>query len=482
MRHTDKNLSKISRDQLKNPFHIIAIIFLTFGMTLPSTVFSADRTNYRETCIVIPFDSDPGIDQSKVALLRSRFSLLMQQVEEYDVIPTYRVDTSLSQRHFNRRLYSSIQSASAAAGTMLGARRVIYGTVSRQDNTYFLTTTLFDVEKNKPLRQVRSKYKGSLDDFVRLAPIDNIATLMQRNFQSLEGDKVLDRQKPEKKIKQRPSPKKETTDSKGENWLWRSIRNTSQQTREFCARLKNNCPEYLKNTREYLRGRLEVGTRIISVSLIDDRKDTFLGSIDLLDVEQDYSPTKLYADWIFHPNFGIELTRGSVRASTVTRYDGHSDGDIELSGMILGVFGRKEFTIQTLRRDYVITPYAGLGMAFFSADFDHKGWWHNGFSGENLPEDAEQAYREWILQGAPEWPNGGYQRTMSLDNTRGLVLFGGLSTEVTERVSVEFYIRRTDVDVDVKYTMSSYGDVYRTTEATFPMDNMAYGFGIRYAF
>lgn len=243
--------------------------------------------------------------------------------------------------------------------------------------------------------------------------------------------------------------------------------------------------EELKRRREEIKdlvaGRLEIGTRITVIKLLTENKSTFLGSIDHLDINQNHVPYKIFADWLFSPRYGIELTWDRIEAATLASFDDHTDGNIILTGPIITIFARRPVDIVTKGEVSNIVPYAGIGIAILSASFDHVGWFHNGFSGDTWHE-AQAGYNEWIASGAPPWPNGGYQRTMNMDDTIGVVLMAGCSADAWERINVDLYLRYMNVDVDTDFTLSTRGKVFSSTHATFPMSNYTLGLGLRYAF
>ena len=231
-----------------------------------------------------------------------------------------------------------------------------------------------------------------------------------------------------------------------------------------------------------IRDRLFIGTRITAYQL-NKEHDDFLGSIDFLDAQQDYAPTKVFVDWLVTPNVGAEITWDRVEARTITSRDGHDDGSIVLEGPIVTAFLRLPFEASFLGHPKRCDASIGAGAAFFNASFVHVGWWHNGFpEGDNWREVGQRRYDEWIADGAPENPNNGYTRTMNLDNTVGFVITAACSAEIIDRLSLELYLRYMHVEVDDQFDLARYGDVFQSHDATFPMSNIAGGLGVKYGF
>jgi len=220
----------------------------------------------------------------------------------------------------------------------------------------------------------------------------------------------------------------------------------------------------------YVAGHLEVGTRLTGFMLLEDSRDYFLGSINKLNEVQNALPVKLYADWFFTQNWGIELMWDQVRAETATQdaedTPSHSDGDFVITGPILSVIGRYPNS-----SDWI--PYGGAGIAFMTATFDHTTWWHTGFPSEE----------DWVDNGSPETTLNGLTRTMEPDNAIGIVAFGGCDYKITDNLLADFYLRYMNVQLDNHYFMSMYGSPYDDRGwYSIPMHNVALGLGIAYAF
>ena len=135
---------------------------------------------------------------------------------------------------------------------------------------------------------------------------------------------------------------------------------------------------------QFVRNRLEIGARINSFELKDDRRsdasgydnwnlsENFIGSIWGLDDEQSYWP-RLYVQYMIVPYFGVGLTYDSITASTVdwgneeqTRKS--SDGDVCISGPLFYLVG-------CFPNESRFRPFLELGYAVYSADFDENSAW-----------------------------------------------------------------------------------------------------------
>jgi opacity protein-like surface antigen len=233
------------------------------------------------------------------------------------------------------------------------------------------------------------------------------------------------------------------------------------------------------NIRDFTRERVEVGMRSAYVQLYEPRRRDydrqgeftggFLGSIDKLSEKQNLMPTP-FVRVTFNDAVGLQIGYASLAAKTATYY-GHSDGTIELDGPTFELYCR-------YRMPSGLIPYGAFGLAPLRANFKHDGLWHHGFS----PGDPE-AYDNWVADGKPAWPNGGYRRTIKLSNATAWMLSAGCAYALNENWSVDVGLRHMAVDVDANYYLSRYGENRQDRGSyTFPMSNgsllmsMAYDF------
>ncbi len=200
--------------------------------------------------------------------------------------------------------------------------------------------------------------------------------------------------------------------------------------------------------------RLEIGTRILYAKLLDDtrgtgtdtREDNYLGSIDMLDVEQDYAPTRLYAQYFFVDCLGIGVSYDRIEADAGD--EGGSDGIVGMDGPILYAVGRYD-------TGTAFTPFAEVGVALYQSYFDEAKSWAD---------------------------DGEYRRYMEVDDATALVLAVGCDYNITDALSVNLYARVvTGTAADAAhYNTEDPGDPRQTGE--FELDYMGFGVGVKYAF
>lgn len=210
--------------------------------------------------------------------------------------------------------------------------------------------------------------------------------------------------------------------------------------------------------KEWWQG-FEIGTRVTWTYLTDNKRPvsattesmgSFYGSINQLDVNQNYLPLKLFVDYSFCPYGGIELAWDSLSVKTLTRSDGHTDGDVNLWGPALSAFVR-------LPLEYGLTPYTGAGLSYYSVSFDEDPAWHKP-------------------------PNRPLVQTMDFDRTWGVLIYGGLMWTFAEHWAADFHVRYTKVQDAVGTHWQGPEGKDFGGEPHIPLSNITTGLGVRYSF
>ncbi len=205
----------------------------------------------------------------------------------------------------------------------------------------------------------------------------------------------------------------------------------------------------------YVRGRLELGTRITFSTLTDSESgddDTFLGTIYGLDEIQNSFPNKVFAGYYFTKNFGIELAYDSIEAETIAPSDEtvtKTDGDVSLTGPTVSLVGRYPNSSR-------FTPYAFIGVGFYSGDFEEADNWASSDSGVT--------------------------RVMEVDDAVGFLTGAGCSFLFTDHLALDLSLQYTAVEADATFNRYQY-DVWTLTRyGSFPLDNISVRTGLTYQF
>ncbi|MGQ9661343.1 MAG: hypothetical protein ACUVWX_03280 [Kiritimatiellia bacterium] len=220
--------------------------------------------------------------------------------------------------------------------------------------------------------------------------------------------------------------------------------------------------------------RLRLGLRLVYRSLLDRKRtlaNTFLGSINELDLMQTSFPAGLFAQWLFNDYLAAEIAWEHLRVKTVTAFDKHTDGTFDLAGPMLTLIGRYPNRSR-------FTPAGGIGLFFINAEFENDPIWHNGFDFDRVEE-----YYAWLEAGSPSWPNGGKQRTIDAKDARGTVFAAGCEIRIAKRFWGEVSLRFVQAAVDGHYYISRYGKIIDNRGITsFPMSHLSCGIGLMYSF
>lgn len=209
---------------------------------------------------------------------------------------------------------------------------------------------------------------------------------------------------------------------------------------------------------------LEIGTRILYVTLDEDTRNgtliptgdpsrptayvnRFLGTINQLDVEQEYAPIRLYLQYFLSEHVGVGVSYDRLEVDT--RDESGSDGILKMDGPILYGIARKAFGNGA-------TPFAELGIGIYGTSYD--------------PD--------------PNWQNAGPRgrRVMDTEDPVAFVIGLGVDYNVTETLSLNLYARavlNATVDAEAYYSKNP-GNPF--AEGEFPLDYYGFGIGVKYAF
>ncbi len=213
--------------------------------------------------------------------------------------------------------------------------------------------------------------------------------------------------------------------------------------------------------------RLVVGTRFFVFRMAESDRASFVGTINHLGAVQDIMPTRVYADWFFHPNWGMELAWDRMRARTKTTPHGYSDGDFLFGGPLIGAVVRG-------RSGRPARPYAVAGLAFFSSDFEPQGWWEFDYGN---PE-------EWHKRGDPQFTaSGQVQELVTDDHSPGVSLAAGCEVRLTENISLDACLRYIRFETEVMHPIYINGRLVQDKGPyTVPLSTYGLGIGLRHLF
>jgi hypothetical protein len=193
------------------------------------------------------------------------------------------------------------------------------------------------------------------------------------------------------------------------------------------------------------------GFRFMTVDLKNNVKgepfqDSFIGSINRLEIQDDVWAMRPYvelkarlANWL---EVGVGAGWDKLVVTTLDQDTG--DGDVHMQARFV-------YCTIALPNPSRLTPFVEIG----------EGNYRNSF------------------RPLPEWYEGG-KREFVLDDSTSRHIAAGCDIALYEGLSLNLYVRRSDVEVDGIYIFR--GDSRDDTPFTFTLEHVAYGAGLQYAF
>lgn len=228
----------------------------------------------------------------------------------------------------------------------------------------------------------------------------------------------------------------------------------------------------------HIEGKLQFGTRSVHRLLTNSDSGakggtqgsgTFLGTIYALDEEQNYLPIQPFLTYYANRYIGFELAYDSMEAKTIAYSSWYSsiktDGNVRLSGPTLSLLGR--YPNATAH-----TPYAGIGLGFFTGDFDEDPSWQLGYPDPSVYENL----------GSPGTIYNGRYREIVVEDTIAFLLTAGATWQFHPNWAADFSVQYVKAKADA--TFFGYTDEVLDTvqPGSFPLDNLAIRAGIVYQF
>ena len=208
---------------------------------------------------------------------------------------------------------------------------------------------------------------------------------------------------------------------------------------------------------QFIKDRLEIGLRMTYFKYTDAEKRSYdangnltggytagISTYNLADVQY-YAPLPyLRYNIIKYLALQIAWERTKGKADTLDPVDPHNDGNLILSGPSLMLLGRYP-------NETIFTPYAGIGFAFLSADFE---------------EDDS-------------WSQDGFLN-MESEDTTGFMLSLGCSIQLMEYVAVDLSLSYMQAKSDTRYWIR--GENYDRATWEYPADALLYQMGVKFLF
>lgn len=207
---------------------------------------------------------------------------------------------------------------------------------------------------------------------------------------------------------------------------------------------------------DWWRNRIDIGTRITSFQLAEKESPpgkNYLGSINMLKEEQDYTPTKLYANaWVLEW-LGIGLSYEKLGEKTWT--DNGEPGSVPYTDGTFNVGGPILSALAAWPNSTRFTPFVEVGQWFMSGSVDLNPAWANAHGID------------------------GYQEFEITKYKGGMVLGGGCAIQLTRNVEMDLIYRQIKASILVDHIL--LGSVAHS-DSEFPLDSTWMGAGVKYRF
>jgi outer membrane protein W len=226
----------------------------------------------------------------------------------------------------------------------------------------------------------------------------------------------------------------------------------------------------------WMKDRLLIGTRSAYRILTNEDSGhrggrygsgTFLGTIYALDQSQDLAPLRPFIACNVTKHIGIELAFDHEEADTLAASGStdKSDGKLSLEGLTLTLIGKYPNSSR-------FTPYLGVGLGFFAADFKESAHWALGYPNE----------KTYIALGSPSNLYNDRSRRMDIENVGTLVICLGTMYRMQPSWLIDLSAQYFKTDVDAVFYGSTGGVLDTEQYGEFPLDNVAIRLGLVYQF
>lgn len=453
------------------------MVIATSVLCLPVFASAGDQ---RPSCVVLAFDAAKGADKATADALCNKLTVRLRDNGAWELISRADANQALLDNRFNLQFFPSLSHAAPAAGRMLGTDYVVFGTLTASAEGVSASVSVLEVAGGKVIQQVTTEHYESEESLLADAPAKLVALLelpapAPTPIQPLPRDETPEQEpathepstdavavtEPESQTPEKAHPKAAEPEPAPA-----AIEPVKASVTVMIPDAPQQTDPGLATWTKGLQYHLEIGTRITVPWLINPDQEELPGTMNELDVVQDFMPIKVCATWMFNHYWGIEANWDSVRANAFTATsDHHEDGDFVVSGPMLMAIGR----YVTYSR---LTPYAGIGIAYMSGSFDDQEWWHYGYPSKT----------EWINMGSPTYSMSGQVRYMEVENTIGFVAAGGLDYAIGRHFSADAFVRYMAVETKADYSIWDGVVMHNRGKYNVNMDNVAVGAGLKYVF
>lgn len=439
--------------------HSLSFIAILLAATMTAVVTRA------ATCAVLPFQArETDMDASVPAAVHARFAAAVSGLPGCRLQAPAATARLLEEAGLKRLQFATDQAFVVAAGRALQVEQAICGTVGRQPNGLFLSTSLFDAASGRLLRAAHVESTN---------PAQTADALCRSNLDRLYGPAYASATPPAQPavMAAAAAPASFRRASAG-------LPATRPDPTVGGGERDRPWQEGGSGLAGLLHDRLVLGWRLHDPTLDETQRSYYIGTIDQLgevEKEQELYLQVFPIRWL---GLGLGYDRVSARTHTDSP-DDHVDGTVSVKGVVLELYGRVGvdeivawFDPELARRHpwmARITPYIGFGRAYLSGGFDADTWWSEGYPSR----------QEWISMGGGSDPRRAGTRRIVVGDDTASVSTLGVAVELYKGLGVDLSYRRVTCGVSAQYRYPF--NAIRDT-GSFDLSHDSIALGLRYAF
>jgi opacity protein-like surface antigen len=409
----------------------------------------------RATVTVLGLAAQGDATRVEAIQLSNRLVTLLKSVGQLEVMPRLDANRYLAAAGLGVANGAWTYNSATRAGRALGLDYVVFGSISRQNDVYRLTTAAVSIRDTDAKREQTTVCSGDWQALFEESPIANLHGLPGVSPDEPDNGNPADAEEGAAQADTRAGMPQAVP---------RSARNDTPghvipgQARNRLAR---------KSAGAVLAKHLYVGVRSTFTELESPNRKSFLGTIDRLDETHNIAPIRVCVGWQINPWWGVEGSMDELTAWANTRPNGFADGSYEITSHILVLTGR----VPNWSR---FAPGLGVGVGFYDGEFNTQDWWQYGY---HTPT-------QWTDAGSPLVPQGGITQEITLKDSFGAVVQGGCEFAIVSHLSVEFLVRYTYLEMKSNHKVYLNGQELfaNTKRKRLPFSHTTFGLGARYTF
>lgn len=137
----------------------------------------AQSSSSKPSLAVLTFDVERGITKDEARILADRLAIELDRTGQFTLINRQRMADLLELQKFSNLEACSASECAVEAGRILGADRMVYGSIGKVGGTYSLNSYLVSVESGATLQSFSTDISGGIEDMLTQGIAQNAARL-----------------------------------------------------------------------------------------------------------------------------------------------------------------------------------------------------------------------------------------------------------------------------------------------------------------